>query len=505
MYAYYNYDSDYSIEQNWYVVTQNLLKELRENYRDTVGNRRYGSQRFSLFWTRTNSKIERMMLKETEVTPCQVFHEWYLEFTQRYEKDANDRFLAFVQQHTQLLNELRFEVLKLKIEDENLTIDIADENLKEKILELNLIERRRPMNIKELRHALYPFLLENPQTMTWEEIRNMHERDVHKTESVILDGTDNWSTVSPWKSRGKVERYGKSRGWTGEQIDTNVNRDGADRFDMKKQRKLMTHYVAPRYSFVMDYFFAGRFQYCLMININTRKAFYAIPREIQRLGTHYQVPEKKFKATITSAVQSLRELMQQTPIRNLIMDNEPAWTSKTFQKFLNDNGIGYRFVTKNDFGGIIETHEEKRLNHSSTALVDRLIRTLRMMNYNLGNSYEIQPNVMEMLINEYNNSPHATLSKYLKRPATPNEVDEDYQLERKIVSELARENMIVRSSSEYQLAPYVRVFNQASRFDKVKPKLLPGHWKVVGTDNGLIELEQNGTRIKVTRWMIKSD
>ena len=245
MFSYFGYDSYYSVEHNWYVVTQNLLTELRENYRDTDNYRRYGSQHFRPFWTRTNSKIERMMLKETEVTPCQVFHDWYLEFAQRYEKDANDRFLAFVQQHTQLLNELRFEVLKLKIEDENLTIDIADENLKEKILELNLIERRRPMNIKELRQALYPFLLENPQTMTWEEIRNMHERDVHKTESVILDGTDNWSIVSPWKSRGKVERYGKSRGWTGEQIDTNVNRDGADRFDMKKQRKLMTHYVAP--------------------------------------------------------------------------------------------------------------------------------------------------------------------------------------------------------------------------------------------------------------------
>ena len=67
----------------------------------------------------------------------------------------------------------------------------------------------------------------------------------------------------------------------------------------------------------------------------------------------------------------------------------------------------------------------------------------------------------------------------------------------------------------------VRVYNQANAMDKVKPKLLPGYWKVIGkgaggtafglppssdsAKGGLYVLQQGKNIIKVNRWMIKAD
>ena len=40
--------------------------------------------------------------------------------------------------------------------------------------------------------------------------------------------------------------------------------------------------------------------------------------------------------------------------------------------------------------------------------------------------------------------------------------------------------------------------------DKVKPKLLPGKWEVIGSDNGLLKLKQGKNELKVNRWMVKN-
>ena len=481
-----------------------IRHDLNGEYENTDWWELKGIEYFERMWREANDqKFVNRMLDKTEVIPCKWMED---VFTSNFAGLAGNmnRVVAFVSRHSDLLNEVRNRILMLKLLMDDQDILLAEESLKNEILELHRKTKSKPLKKSSLRRELYPFLLRQPQTMSWEEIYELYKESDDNKDDVYDAETANWSSVSPWKSRVKVQHYGNARRWTSNLIDSNVDRDGGDRFDMKEQRKLMTHYTAPRFSFVMDYFFAGRFQYCLAININTRKAFFAIPQEIEYVDGHYKVPSKRFKPTIASAIQSMQDLLKKTIIRNLIMDNEPAWTSKAFQQFLRESGIGYHFAVKNNVAEVIETQDGSRLNHSATAPIDRLIRTLRMMNYNLGNASEIPPNVMKMLIDEYNNSPHSTLSKIIKRPVTPNEVTNDERLERIIVSELSRENFIARSRPEYGLLEHVRVFNQASHFDKVKPKLLPGHWRVIGTKNGLIELEQNGNRIRVNRWMIKS-
>ena len=112
--------------------------------------------------------------------------------------------------------------------------------------------------------------------------------------------------------------------------------------------------------------------------------------------------------------------------------------------------------------------------------------------------------MMKYLIDEYNNSPHSTLTKYLKKPTCPNEVDSNVMLEQEFVKELMVENMFVKARPQYQVRKYVRVYNNAHDMDKVKPKLLPGKWEVIGSDNGLLKLKQGKNELKVNRWMVKN-
>ena len=104
---------------------------------------------------------------------------------------------------------------------------------------------------------------------------------------------------------------------------------------------------------------------------------------------------------------------------------------------------------------------------------------------------------MEILIQEYNNSPHKTLSDIVGRPITPNMVDDDERLEDYIVWTRMRENMKTKLQDDFDIVGQnVRCLNESSKFDKVKMKLLPGIWQVVGTDRGLFICQQNDNIIK---------
>ena len=449
--------------------------------------------------------LENKILKETEFIPCLFLEEL---FTRSFfpTDDSYATFIQFLNNNTEILNRVRSLATDAKIQIEKIDLDHVDKILKEKIRELPRTHAKTPLKNDVLRRHLFKFFLQYPQTMEWSEIYEMHRQGSKMIKPKSNVNTDNFLTNSPWKTRYKVEHYGKKYGWNVEMIDNNVNRDGSDIFNMQKQRKLMTHYVAPRHTLVVDYFHSGKFQYLLAINVNTRKAFYTVPREIQVALTNNYIPSH-FEPSDASIIDSLQKIMVQTPIRNLMGDNQ--FNHRKLHQFYKANNISTQFVIKNDViqqENNFETHEKNRSNHSTTSLVDRLIRTIRLMNYNLGYPNEIPPLVMERLISEYNDSPHGTLSKILQKPTTPNEVDSDVHLETKIVKRLMAENFCVRNENDYNFfSPYVRVYNEASKFDKVKNKLLPGFWKVVGFKNGMVELKQNDKTIFVSRWMIKSN
>ena len=443
------------------------------------------------------------LLSDTDVIPSHSLHgELVMYFYRRQDKWASA--VAFVREHTKLINDIRDQVARLVLGDQCPDRQTLLESLKSKVLSLNLDNKTKPMKLIDVKKSLYTFLVARPTILNWDEIYQLHLDDIGGRAAIKASTKTKKPIKAPWKTRKKVETFAAKFGWDGDLIDENVNRDGSDWWRMKDQRRLMTHFVGSRYAFVMDYMFSGNWGYCLMINVNTRKAFYAVPLEFGRDPNNYKKRNIKYHAETRSAIQALNDLLRQTPIKFLLMDNEKAWTSHDFQNTLNSKGIAYNFVPKNSVGEEFETKHKRRLNHSSTSLVDRLIRTLRMMNYNMGLDDVIPPSIMRWLVDEYNSSPHSTLSKHLGRPVSPNEVDQNPELERKICSSIARENFIIRSRPEYALDNYVRVYNAETSFDKVKPKFLPGYWEVVERENGLVKVRQGDTTMKVSRWMLKS-
>ena len=127
------------------------------------------------------------------------------------------------------------------------------------------------------------------------------------------------------------------------------------------------------------------------------------------------------------------------------------------------------------------------------------------MNSNLGNRNEINPPLMNYLIDEYNNSVHRTLTKILGQQVTPNDVDGNVELETELVKRIRLENFRMEGSLFYPIDKTVRVYNDADNMDKVKPKLLPGTWEFVERVNGLYKLKQGKNTIVVPRWMIKNN
>ncbi len=487
------------------------LKDLRDSLPTYLQSKNYRKYRFEPIeewvseWGYEDTTLLNKLLKETDVIPNNALYKHLLQtFYSRKDKWASA--VAFVQAHTQLINDIRDRVARLILGDRCPDDLSLNEALRQKVLSLNNDNKTTPEDLISVKKTLLPLLVKLPMIKTWAEIYDMHLDDIYQ-RSVITKAASKTKTptTSPWKTRKKVETYAEKYGWGTELIEKSVHRDGPDSWRMKDQRRLMTHFVGSRYAFVIDYMFSGIWAYCIMININTRKAFFAVPSVYGRNPNDYKRIKEKFHANAKSAIISLNDLLKQTPIKFLLMDNETAWErSHEYKQYLESKGIAYKFVPKSGVGDELETFNKRRLNHSSTSLIDRLIRTLRMMNYNMGLDNEIPPSVMRWLVDEYNSSPHSTLSKHLGRPVSPNEVDEDPKLERKICSSILRENFIIRSRPEYALDKYVRVYNAETAFDKVKPKFLPGWWEVVGVEDGLVKIKQNDANMKVSRWMLKS-
>ena len=467
------------------------------------------------------SELSKKIIAETDIVPCEFTDKMFEDG--KYPKDrAYKRYIKFLQTHSAEINATA-NLIRMYLWKQNGGNELsAEEEVRKIIGGLNLDIKKSPMKKIEVKRAMIPLLLNVPQMLTWDEILEIHERDVRGDKAIPVKIPENvpasidplpisqldntrkqFVNKSPWKTFKKMELYGNRQGWDTNTLTSQFIKESADSFDMTEQRKIMKHYYGPRYTFIIDYMYAGRFYYLLAINMNTRKAFAILSAVHKQYGTRQYYVPSTFNPDATHSIKEMQKLLALTPVKYIIMDQQASWKSNEFHQFLESRGIKYRHVEKYDVKDTdFETVDAKRSVHS-TSIIDRLIRTLRMMNFNLGNDKEIEPAVMEFLIDEYNNSPHGTLSKIFKQNITPNDVDSDIRLETELCRHIARQNFVVESNPDYEINGLVRVYNDANRFDKVKPKLLPGKWKFVERIDGLFKLKKGDVEIMVPRWMIK--
>ena len=428
--------------------------------------------------------------------------------------DKYKRFNKFFTKSLPILKVFHRWYLKNLYNYEPISSIANNEDIKRILLGEASIERPTQLNLKDLMIEINDKLLTTRKTMKNNEMYEFYlsclPKKVIKPKPTVKNTIKTFSNKSefignPWTSPSKANDYMERNEWPIEERENWRSSKLADSFDFKKQsNSYMLRTIAPRHSFIIDYFFPGNFSYLLAVNINTRKA-YAIPSpSIVQTGENRFTKTLANNKTTETAKSQLNKLLEQTKIKFILCDQEAAFKSDDFDRLCKNKGIKKIHYIKNQIKGLLETTDTSRGNHGALSILDRLCRTIRRMNYNIGNDSNISPPTMERLIQEYNNSPHKTLSDIVGFPISPNEVDANKRIEDEIVFNRIRDNLKIKLKDDYDIiGQRCRCLNESGKFDKVKNKLLPGIWKIVGAEHGLFICKQGKYEIKMPRWMIK--
>ena len=234
-------------------------------------------------------------------------------------------------------------------------------------------------------------------------------------------------------------------------------------FPLKENlKKYQLHKVGPRGTYMIDIMFGENgLAYLVCINVNTKYGM------IELLNTTEHGDALKANArTATSYLRALKKMMkvveEYNPIKYLIGDDEGAFGSRLAKQFYKDHGIQFHGVPRM----IIEGKKGTDPNHSSLAVVDRFIRTIRDMLYNCG--YEATPKAIKWVLFQYNNAAHSTLSRALGQPISPNNLMLDKDKEEYIVMRINKANLATKLSPGYLLDnnTRVKVYNEKNVFGK---------------------------------------
>jgi hypothetical protein len=129
------------------------------------------------------------------------------------------------------------------------------------------------------------------------------------------------------------------------------------------------------------------------------------------------------------------------------------------------------------------------------------------MIYNLGyEQNECNPDLMNKLIEEYNDSPHGTLSQIFEHKVSPNQVNR-YMEEYIFITNLKfTQNKIIENTEPLRYGQKVQVYNPDSKFDKLKHSTLKGDWRIdlVDRESGKIRVKnQNNEYMKISPYFIQ--
>ena len=267
-------------------------------------------------------------------------------------------------------------------------------------------------------------------------------------------------------------------------------------FPLKQnQKRFQLHTIAPKDSYLIDLMFENRkYCYLIAININTRKLWVELTNididENDLNETHDDDFEKRIINKMKdskSYVNALKRIIRQgAKIRFLKGDGEKAFISNHAKSFYASRKPPIEFIeierqiTKypefmKDLNMVKSIKSEPK--HTSLSIIDRVIRTIRDIAFNM-NEPEITSKVMRKIVHIYNNAPHATLSKYAGQLVSPNEVNENPDLELFIVRKIHQENFNISSKLGYDIRPgeEVIIYNERNNMAKRRSQIQPGTW-----------------------------
>jgi hypothetical protein len=143
-------------------------------------------------------------------------------------------------------------------------------------------------------------------------------------------------------------------------------------------------------------------------------------------------------------------------------------------------------------------------NHTSLSIIDRVIRTIRDMAYQMGVE-DIIPDVMKRIVQFYNTAPHKTLSKIMGFEVSPNMAEQDLDLEIEIIRRFQIKNEEIRNQHGFVLdiGSKVYVYNPRDTVNKRRTSIKPYVGVVVGFNGVLYQVRTPNGIQKYSRSQLK--
>ena len=284
-------------------------------------------------------------------------------------------------------------------------------------------------------------------------------------------------------------------------------------FPLKQNiKRYQLHKVAKRHSYIIDLMFVDKLCYLVAININTR---FLIVEVMNRILFDSSINEdenkdklikfSKYNKSAETFINTLNKIIQSgVIIKQLTFDGEGAFLSSLAKRYYRDNNIEWSTAQRLQMGSYPDfmKKEQQRVKtdpmHSSLGLIDRVIRTIRDMAYNM-NVGTITPSIMKEIVNQYNNAPHKTLSLYAGVSVSPQMVQNDIKLETFIVKRIVEENYKIMNSDGFKLekGQQVKLYNEKDSLMKRRSTVQPGRHTIKGFKNGLYEVKDDKNKTQM--------
>ena len=281
-----------------------------------------------------------------------------------------------------------------------------------------------------------------------------------------------------------------------------------DSFNLKYNKKYYgLHHVAFPGTYQMDLFFSAKNKNCylLAIEVNTRYLYVArtnIALVTYENGREIKEMQQKTDLAIYLAMEKLFEQGWKPSI--IKSDSEPAFDSK----FIKEKVYKKRFITHQTVYRTTKEDGKTLPNHTSLAIADRVIKTIKKTFKNRGYiNGQLPYKEVYKFVEHYNNRKHRTLSSILKRPTTPAEVHNDFKLEVAIIKNRIEENKKIKQRDGWLIPKNttVKVYkdidmsknNRTTRIDKyIVNRNIGNIYEIINKRTGEPEFI---SRIKISR------
>ena len=234
--------------------------------------------------------------------------------------------------------------------------------------------------------------------------------------------------------------------------------------------------------------------YIIAININTRYLYAEL--------LNYRVGQNAYSHRSLRSKQSVLKAFKKMQDRGLKANYLSGDAEKAFLSLANDEEIkevaGIKWIPVKRllmghypyFMPNMRKRQKKDPMHNSLGIIDRVIRTLRDMAYNIKVDV-ITPDVMNELVKQYNNAPHRTLSQLAGYSVSPIDVQKNKNLEKFIVRRICQNNYNVKNQPGFELQPNqeVYVYNEKDTLMKRRSITQPGNYVITGFEDGYYKIE----------------